>query len=120
MTRGYEALVILRAAGTEQDLARQATSLEEPIKRVGGQVEANQNLGRRRLAFRIRRQSEGIYHLLRFHVPPDQLRELERFFRLNEAIVRFLILTEEEAGPPGRHDGAITANTGRSMVGARS
>jgi small subunit ribosomal protein S6 len=99
MTRAYEALVILRSAGTEQEIARSASALEEPIKKLGGSVDGVQGMGRRRLAFRIARQSEGYYYVLRFQMPPEQIRELERLFRLNNAIVRFMILTQDETAP---------------------
>ena len=99
MTRGYEALVIVKAAGTEQDLTRHGAHLEEPIKKVGGRVESTQHMGRRRLAFRIARQTEGHYFLLRFQMPTAQLGELDRLFRLNESVVRFIILSADEAAP---------------------
>ena len=101
VARGYEALIILKTVGTEAELARQASQLEEQVKKLGGSVEHSQNMGRRKLAFRISRQTEGYYHLLRFQAPTEQVAELERFFRLNEAIVRFIILSEseEEAAP---------------------
>ena len=92
----YEALFILRSAGTEQEIARSASALEEPIKKLGGRIEQSQSMGRRRLAFRILKQAEGHYHLMRFSAPTDQLRELERQFRLNEGIVRFMILNADE------------------------
>ncbi len=95
-TRTYEALVILKSAGTEQEVAQSAAQLEEPIKRLGGRLESSQSWGRRRLAFRIARQVEGYYHLLRFSAPTEQLGELKRLFRLNEGIVRFLILSAED------------------------
>lgn len=95
-TRDYEALVIFKTVGGEQDLARHASQLEEHIKRVGGRIDSSQNLGRRRLAFRISRQSEGYYQVLRFHAPTEQIGELERLFRLNDTIVRFMILNAEE------------------------
>ena len=98
-TRGYEALVILRAAGTEQDVARQAARLEEPIKKLGGSIESSHNMGRRKLAFRINRTGEGYYYLLRFQAPTGQLGELDRLFRLNDAVVRFMILSEDELAP---------------------
>ena len=100
MTRGYEALVILKAAGTEQEVAKRAFQLEEPIKKVGGTVESSQGMGRRRLAFRIARQTEGHYYLLRFQAPAERIGEIERLFRLNEAIVRFMILNAEETAVP--------------------
>jgi small subunit ribosomal protein S6 len=96
LTRRYEALFILKSAGTEQELSRFAAQLEDPIRKVGGRVEHAQSLGRRRLAFRIARHSEGHYHLMRFWAPTAQVSELERLFRLNEGIVRFLILSAEE------------------------
>ena len=48
---------------------------------------------------RIARQTEGHYYLLRFHASTEQIAELERLFRLNEAIVRFMILSEDETAP---------------------
>ena len=99
-TRDYEALVIVKAAGTEQDLARHTALLEEPIKKVGGRLESSQHMGRRRLAFRIARQTEGHYVLLRFQMPTAQLGELDRLFRLNESVVRFMILSADEAAAP--------------------
>lgn len=97
MVRDYEALIILKTAGTEQELAKHAAQLEEQVKRVSGSIERSQSMGRRRLAFRINRQSEGHYHLLRFRAPTERVIELERLFRLNETVVRFIILNAEEA-----------------------
>ncbi len=99
MTRPYEALVIFKAGGTEQEIARQAAQIEEPIKKIGGRIETAQSLGRRKLAFRIAKQTEGHYQLLRFQAPTEQIRELERLFRLNEAVVRFVILSADEIAP---------------------
>ena len=126
--RDYEALVILRAGGTEQDVARNATHLEEPIKKVGGSVASNQGMGRRKLAFRISRQTEGYYYLLRFQAPTEQLGELERFFHLNETVVRFMILSSDEIGPPSStaarpasaHAGAVPAGARAGSASARN
>ena len=100
VTRAYEALVILKTTGTEQEIARQASQLDESIKKVGGRVESAQPMGRRKLAFRISKQNEGHYHLLRFQAPTEGVGEIERAFRLNDAIVRFMIVSAEEV--PGR------------------
>ena len=97
--RGYEALIILKAAGTEEQMTRQALELDAQVKKMGGSIESSQHLGRRRLAFPIGHQSEGHYYLLPFHAPTEQVSELERLFRLNETIVRFIILTQDEAAP---------------------
>ena len=115
MTRDYEALVILKSAGTEQDVTRHATHLEEPIKKLGGSLTTSHSLGRRRLAFRIARQSEGYYYVLRFKAPTDQVKELERLLRLNDAVVRFMILTADEVGPWQPSTGAPAASRGAAL-----
>ena len=117
-TRTYEALVILKAAGTEQDVARTAAQLEEQVKKFGGTIERSEPWGRRRLAFRISRQQEGYYQLLRFQAPPAQVAALERLFRLNEAIVRFIILTEEELAP--MLSPALRSGPGQAVVQSTS
>ena len=107
-SKGYEALVILKA-GSEQDVARNAARLEEPIKKVGGRLQTSQSMGRRKLAFRIARHTEGHYYLLHFEVPAAQVVELERLFRLDDAVVRVMILSADEAAPVAAQAAAAPA-----------
>lgn len=113
-TRFYEALVIFRPMGNEQDAAKSASQLEALVQRVGGHVAKSEQMGRRRLAFRIERQTEGYYHLLRFDAPTGQVAELQRLWRLNETIVRFMILSEEELGLPERAQPARSRRSARA------
>ncbi len=114
---GYETLIILKARGTEQDIAREASQIEEQIRKLGGSIQQVQSLGRRRLAFRIGRQAEGHYHLVRFQAPAQQVGELDRLFRLNEAIVRFVILSAEDGAPPAQ-PGADAQSGRQASAGA--
>lgn len=119
MTRGYEALIIVKAAGTEQEVAQATGQLEELVRKMGGTIETAQNLGRRRLAFRINRQTEGYYFVVRFAAPTQAVLELERNLRLNEAVIRFIVLTGDEAAstvltvnrprPAGHRESAVGA-----------
>ena len=114
-TRGYEALVILKA-GSEQEIARNVAQLEDPIKKVGGRLENSQSMGRRKLAFRIARHMEGHYYLLRFNAPTGQIVELERLFHLNEAMVRFMILSADEVAPSAPAASAAAEATSQPAV----
>ena len=115
-TRDYEGLFILKTAGTEQEVAQHASALEEPIRKLGGQITGANSLGRRRLAYRISRQVEGFYHVVRLNAPTECVKELDRLFRLNERIIRFIILTQEEAGTAS----ATEAPAAEATVSARS
>ncbi len=99
MNRVYEALVILKGGGTEAELSQAVARVEEPIKKLGGQIDQSVSWGRRRLAYRISHQTEGHYHLLNFRMSTDQLDELKRLFRLNEGVVRFLVLNRSDGAP---------------------
>ena len=96
MTPTYEALIIVSAAGTDADVARVVAQVEEPIKKLGGTIAISKGLGRRRLAYRIAKQTEGYYQLLEFGLPPAQVDELKRLLRLNETVIRFLILNRSD------------------------
>ncbi|MBI2884964.1 MAG: 30S ribosomal protein S6 [Candidatus Omnitrophica bacterium] len=97
MNRTYEALVILKAIGTEAEQSQAVARVEEPVKKLSGQIDLSSSWGRRRFAYRIARQQEGYYHWLRFRLDSLQLDELKRLLQLNESIVRYLILTQDEA-----------------------
>ena len=96
MNREYEALIILKATGTDAEAAQAVAQVEEPIKKLGGQIDGSKPYGRRRLAYRIARQQEGYYHFVEFRLATEQVDELKRLLRLNESIVRFLILTRSD------------------------
>ena len=95
--RAYEALAIFKSFGTEAEMAGSVKQLEDPIQKLGGSIDRSTSWGRRRLAYRIARQQEGVYHLVQFQLPPPQLEELKHLLRLNENIVRFLILNRADA-----------------------
>ena len=112
-SRPYEALTILKAVGTDAELSQSVKQVEEPIHKLGGTVESSTSWGRRRLAYRVARQTDGVYHLVLFHLAPEHLDELKRLFRLNEHLVRFLILNRENHHPSRPPAAATTANAAK-------
>lgn len=106
--QNYEALFILKAVGTEQDMLKVSQQVDEAIKKNGGTIHKSESMGRRRLAFRIERQAEGYYHFVRFTAPTQGIEPLKRNCRLDESIIRFMIVTEDEkekkarANPPAK------------------
>jgi small subunit ribosomal protein S6 len=58
----------------------------------GGEVHSLEPWGRRRLAYPIRHYQEGVYHLARFSMNPTEALDLDRSLRLNEQILRHMIV----------------------------
>ncbi|MBI4214263.1 MAG: 30S ribosomal protein S6 [Chloroflexi bacterium] len=62
------------------------------ISAHGGEVEAFEVWGRRRLSYPIRHHRDGIFHLARFTLGPDEAPELDRTLQRNEQVLRHLMV----------------------------
>lgn len=66
------------------------------IKDSGGQVDKADVWGKRKMAYQIKKQSEGQYVLLHTHLEPTACAQLERQFGLQESVIRFMIVSVDE------------------------
>lgn len=95
--RLYECMVVLDPEVESPE--RELESLGRVIREQGGEVQEAKIWQRRRLAYPIRRKQEGLYALLLFRASAGALPEVRRFLRLNEGILRYLLLRKEEKAP---------------------
>ena len=95
--RKYEVIFIIRPDATEEDIAKLITQFEGVATGAGGKIEKVEKLGRRRLAYRVKRQREGFYVLFVLEGSGDTVRELERRFKVTDTVIKFLtVRTDEE------------------------
>jgi small subunit ribosomal protein S6 len=90
--RQYEMMVILDPEIEERTVAPSLDKYLSVVTTAGGSVDKVDIWGRRRLAFDIKKKSEGIYAVVDFTAEPDTAKELDRQLRLNEAVLRTKIL----------------------------
>jgi small subunit ribosomal protein S6 len=90
--RQYEMMVILDPEIEERTVAPSLDKYLAVVTTAGGSVDKVDIWGRRRLAFDIKKKSEGIYAVVDFTAEPDTAKELDRQLRLNEAVLRTKIL----------------------------
>ena len=111
MANQYEIVFIFRSEGTEEQLKQVVSRAEEFIKKEGGVITATEPWGRRRLAFPINKQKEGVYFLLKVTAEPAVMDHLKQAYRLDETLVRVMIVTADPAASivPTR---AVVANAG--------
>ena len=60
-----------------------------------GKVESVENMGKKRLAYEIKKQKEGTYILFNFEAKPDSIKELERVYRITDDIMKFIVVKKE-------------------------
>lgn len=97
-TNHYETAIILNAGLDDQEIESLLEKVVEKIKNVGGIIHDTEILGRKRLAYLIDKHKSGFYAIYRHESPVSLIPELERFFRFDENVIRFLtIKLEKEA-----------------------
>jgi small subunit ribosomal protein S6 len=95
--RKYEIIFIIRPDVTEEDAAKLITQFEGVVTGAGGKVEKVEKMGRRRLAYRVKRHREGFYVLFVLEGSGDTVREVERRFKVTDTVIKFLaVRTDEE------------------------
>ena len=86
--RHYELMVILDPELEERTVAPSLDKFLNVIRKGGGTVENVDIWGRRRLAYEIKKKSEGIYAVVDMTTEPADAKELDRQLNLNEAVLR--------------------------------
>ena len=90
--RQYELMVILDPETEERTVDKTMDKFLTVVKNDGGTVENVDIWGRRRLAYDIKKKSEGIYTVVNFTAEPATAQELDRQLNLNESIMRTKLL----------------------------
>ena len=88
LVRHYELVVILEPSLDERTVAPSLETFLNVIRKDGGTVENVDIWGKRRLAYEIKKRSEGIYAVVDMTTTPELAKELDRQLGLNEAILR--------------------------------
>jgi len=96
MNRTYELMFIVRPDMTEEDQDKLISTLETAVTSSGGQVKNMEKMGKRRLAYTVRRFHDGMYMLLTFEGSGGLVHELERRLRVSEPVIKFLSVRIDE------------------------
>lgn len=86
--RAYEVMVIIEPSLDERTVEPSLDKYLNVIRKDGGSVESVDVWGRRRLAYEIKKNNEGIYAVINLTAEPDTVKEFARQLGLNESILR--------------------------------
>jgi len=89
-------MFIVRPDMTEEDQDKLISTLETAVTSSGGQVKSMEKMGKRRLAYMVRRFHDGMYILLTFEGSGGLVHELERRLRVTEPVIKFLSVRIDE------------------------
>ena len=90
----YEVMVIVKPAEEEVTNAT-IEKVEALIARVGGTVEKVARWGKRRLAYPVKKFTDGFFTLVNFEAAPAEIKEIDRVLKINDEILRHMIVKHE-------------------------
>ena len=96
MNRTYEIMFIVRPDIEEADLDKLIEGFSTNITSGGGEVKGVEKMGRRRLAYTVRKFNDGLYVLLTVAAPGSLIGEIERRLRVSEPVIKFITVRMDE------------------------
>lgn len=94
----YETIIIINPNLEAEDVERVTGDVQEIISSNGGVITGVDNWGKRRLAYEVKRNRDGIYVLIKFEAEPGLIQTLARRYGLMEQIIKYMTVRAEE--PP--------------------
>jgi small subunit ribosomal protein S6 len=86
----YEILLLLDPEQAEAHQEELVARIRRLVEGAGGTWRSHDPWGRRRLAYEIRKKSEGVYHLVVFESNPETLDEVVRVLKIDDAVLRHM------------------------------
>ncbi|MFC1667639.1 30S ribosomal protein S6 [Candidatus Omnitrophota bacterium] len=88
----YEGVFILKPDLSTENLDKTLGQIQEAIEKHKGSQGEIKDWGKQKLTYPVRKQKEGIYYIISFHIDPDAVSKIRRSFSLNESILRVLLV----------------------------
>ena len=90
----YESVVIINPTVEEENMKALISKFTEIINK-DGKVEKVDELGKRKLAYDVKKFDEGFYAVFYFEANPDLITELERNYRITDEIIKFMTIKQD-------------------------
>lgn len=87
----YESVIIINPS-LEQEATKALIKKFEDLINTDGKVEKIDELGKRRLAYEIKKSKEGYYVVYTFEAKPELIAELERNYRITDDVMKFIVV----------------------------
>ena len=91
----YESVIIINPSVDEEGMKALIQKFTDIINNEG-KVESVDELGKKRLAYEIKKNKEGYYVIFNFEAKPELIAELERNYRIEDNVMKFITVRKED------------------------
>lgn len=90
----YETIFIINS-NLEESAIKGVIEKFSNLINTNGKVESVDEWGKRKLAYPMKKQTEGYYVLINFEAEPSEIAELERIYRITDEIIKFIVVKKD-------------------------
>ena len=91
----YESVIIINPNLEEEAIKALIEKISNLIN-TDGKVSSVEEVGKKKLAYEIKKNKEGFYVVFKFESKPEAIAELERIYRITDEVIKFIVVKEEE------------------------
>ena len=91
----YESVIIINPNLETESIKALIEKISNLINN-NGKVDSVEEVGKKKLAYEIKKNKEGYYIVFKFESKPESIAELERMYRITDEVLKFIVIKEEE------------------------
>lgn len=91
----YETIFIMNNQITKEEQQAVIYKITSYIKE-NGTITKEDNIGVKKLAYEVKKQKEGYYYLIEFESNPSVIDELQRIYRITDAVLKFITIRKDD------------------------
>ena len=110
----YETLFVIKPTLTEEEMRGQIDRVKNIIADNGGELQATDEMGMRKLAYPIEKNERGFYCVVYYKANGETVSELERQLRYNEEMLRFMTVSYTNKKEIAQYEKMIAKVSGAS------
>jgi len=92
----YEMMFIVKTTLDEEAANKVSKTYEDIITSMKGKLTDSKNLGNKKLAYPIKKEATGYYYVFNFEATPEIIAEVDRKARIDESVLRHMIIRLDE------------------------
>ena len=94
--KDWERSVVIVNPNLEEESVKSLINKFSDLINTDGKVDSVEELGKKKLAYEIKKQKEAYYLIFKFEANPELISELERNYRITDEVIKFIVVKEEE------------------------
>ena len=95
----YESIFVVRPSLSDEDTHKVIEKMKGVVEKSGATLLKSENWGKKKLAYEVKRERKGTFVYFRFKAGSQVVSELERSYRLEDSVIKFMTIRQELPAP---------------------